>query len=306
MTGIVVKTTGSQYQVESGGKRYTCRIKGTFKLKGIDSTNPLAVGDLVHFDEPMPDGIALIHTIEERKNYIIRKSVKLSRQSQILACNLDAAALVVTPLLPRTSTGFIDRFLATAEAYHIPAFLVFNKVDLRKQADFNVLLEELLGIYQPLNYTCIQVSATTGFQLDQLRSLLKDKITLLAGHSGVGKSSLINTLDPALSLKIAAISQQHEKGVHTTTFAEMFPLSFGGYIVDTPGIGEFGTYAFNKEEIAHYFREMVPLLPGCKFNNCLHEHEVHCAVKAAVSEGKIHPSRYHNYLSILHNEDIFR
>lgn len=306
MKGIVVKNTGNSYLVESAGKRYACIIKGTFKIKGIDSTSPLAVGDKVQFDEPLGDNTGLIHTIEERKNYIIRKSVKLSKQSQILACNLDAAALVVTPILPKTSTGFIDRFLATAEAYHIPAYLILNKSDLFETGDFGALMNEIIAIYKPLKYDCIVVSATKKVNLEVLKEKLKNKTTLFAGHSGVGKTSLINSIDPSFSLKTQTLSPQHLKGVHTTTFAEMFSLDFGGYLVDSPGIGEFGTYDFVPEEISHYFVEMRPLIQYCKFNNCLHEHEAQCAVKLAVQEGKIHPSRYYNYLSILHNEDIFR
>ena len=305
MRGIVIKVTGNQYLVESDGIRIICHIKGTFKLKGIDSTSPLAVGDRVQFTKE-GDATGLIHTIDERKNYIIRKSVKLSKQSQILACNLDAAALVVTPALPRTSTGFIDRFIATAEAYHIPVFLIFNKADLFETGNHKKLMDALLDIYRPLQYDCLLVSALTGSGLDLLKEKLKDKVTLIAGHSGVGKTSLINAIEPGLGLKTGAISVQHQKGVHTTTSAEMFTLSFGGYLVDTPGIGEFGTVDFVKEEIAHYFVEMLPLIHKCKFNNCQHEFESSCAVKEAVESGKIHPSRYYNYLSMLHNEDIFR
>ena len=305
MKGIVIKTTGSQYLVDSDDHRYSCRIKGTFKIKGIDSTSPLAAGDIVQF-ELGSDGTGLIHTIEERKNYIIRKSVKLSKQSQILACNLDAAALVVTPAFPRTSTGFIDRFLATAEAYHIPAYLIFNKADLFTTGAVKAVLDEMIRIYAPLGYDCVLVSALDQSGITGLKEKIKGKVTLLAGHSGVGKTSLINSIEPGLKLKTSAISVQHKKGVHTTTFAEMFRLQDGGYLVDTPGIGEFGTVDFVKEEISHYFNEMLPLIHFCKFNNCLHEHEAQCAVKAAVEAGNIHPSRYYNYLSILHNEDIFR
>lgn len=306
MKGLVIKTTGNQYYVVCEGKNFICRIKGTFKIKGIDSTNPLAVGDWVQFDEPSGDDPGLIHTIEERKNYIIRKSVKLSKQSQILASNLDIAALVVTPLMPKTSTGFIDRFIATAEAYHIKPCLIFNKADLFKEGKGKVLLDEIMGIYVALNYPCFLVSAATGDGVNELKAFLKDKVTLIAGHSGVGKTTLLNTIEPELLLKTKAISVQHQKGVHTTTFAEMFKLSFGGYFIDSPGIREFGIFDFKEAEIAHYFKEMVPLISHCKFNNCLHEHELSCAVKNALDQGKIHPSRYYNYLSILHNEDIFR
>jgi ribosome biogenesis GTPase len=305
LKGIVIKTTGSQYFVESDNQKFICRIKGTFKIKDINTTNPLAVGDIVQFDMN-DDGTGLIHTIEDRKNYIIRKSVKLSRQSQILASNLDAAALVVTPAFPKTSTGFIDRFIATAEAYHIPAFLIFNKADLFEAGSNKAIMHEMIGIYEPLNYKCLITSVTQNQGIKELKNNLADKVTLIAGHSGVGKTSLLNVLDEELKLKTNAISQQHLKGVHTTTFAEMFKIEAGGYIIDTPGIGEFGTFDFVKEEISHYFREMLPLIHACKFNNCLHEFESSCAVKKAVEQGSIHPSRYYNYLSILRNEDIFR
>lgn len=305
MKGIIIKTTGSQYQVGFEDRLVNCRIKGTFKIMGIDTTNPLAAGDWVHFDLA-DDGTGLIYAIEERKNYIIRKSVKLSKQSQILACNLDAAALVVTPAYPKTSTGFIDRFLATAEAYHIYAYLIFNKSDLFKHEKDRGILDEMINIYQPLGYDCIEVSALTNNSLEKITEKLHDRVTLIAGHSGVGKTSLINAIEPGYNLKINPISVQHKKGVHTTTFAEMHKLKSGGYIIDSPGIREFGTFDFVKEEISHYFIEMLPLIHSCKFNNCLHEHEARCAVKAAVETGAIHPSRYYNYLSILHNEDIFR
>ncbi|MEO8146674.1 MAG: ribosome small subunit-dependent GTPase A [Bacteroidia bacterium] len=306
MTGTVTKSVGSTYTVmDASLKIYECRIKGTFRLKGIESTNPIAVGDKVDFDFDEKAGIAIITNIHERYNYIIRKSTNLSKQTQILAANIDNSFLVVTPLYPKTSTGFIDRCIATAEAYHINTILVFNKMDLFEN-DARRIVDEYLNIYQPLGYRCIEVSALQNKNIDALKTLMKDKVNLFSGHSGVGKTALINALQPLLTLRTGKISDAHDKGKHTTTFAEMFPLVFGGFIIDTPGIRELGTVDFVPQEISHYFVEMLALIHDCKFNNCLHVNEKQCAVKAAVEAGKIHPSRYYNYLSILNNEDIYK
>ncbi len=306
MHGTVTKSVGSTYTVmDSALKTYECRIKGTFRLKDIKSTNPVAVGDRVEFDYDENQKTGLITAIEERHNYIIRKSTNLSKQTHIIAANIDNAILIVTPLYPKTSTGFIDRYIATAEAYHIKTILVFNKMDLFEWSDRRIV-DEYIGIYQPLGYECIEVSAMKRKNLELLKSVMQDKVNLFSGHSGVGKTELINALQPHLGLKTGSISDAHEKGKHTTTFAEMFPLDFGGFIIDTPGIRELGTVEFVPQEVSHYFVEMRDLIHDCKFNNCLHVNEKNCAVKEALEQGKIHPMRYHNYLSILNNEDIFK
>lgn len=306
MQGIVIKSTGSWITVRTAeGKTINCKVRGTFRLKDIDATNPIAVGDHVDFEIPKGNNTGFITNIHVRKNYIIRKSVKLSKQVQIIATNIDLAFLIVTPELPKTSTGFIDRFLATAEAYRIEAILLFNKTDLF-QNELAGLQEEIMSIYEQIGYKCLKISATTGFNIDELKKLMKDKVSLFSGHSGVGKSTIIKAVEPTLEIRIGEISEYHLKGTHTTTFAEMFPLSFGGYIIDTPGIREFGMAEFNKEEISHYFPEMLERLNNCHFNNCLHMNEPNCAIKAAVEKGEIHPSRYYNYLGMVENQDIFR
>ena len=306
MKGTVIKSTGSWITVRTDeGKSVNCKIRGTFRLKDIDATNPIAVGDHVDFEIPKGNNTGFITKIHARKNYIIRKSVKLSKQVQIIATNIDLAFLIVTPELPKTSTGFIDRFLATAEAYRIEAVLLFNKTDLF-QNELAGMQEEIMSIYEQIGYTCLKISATTGLNIDKLKDLMKDKVSLFSGHSGVGKSTIIKALEPGLEIKIGEISEYHLKGTHTTTFAEMFPLSFGGYIIDTPGIREFGMAEFKKEEISHYFPEMLEILNDCQFNNCLHMNEPNCAVKDAVEKGVIHASRYYNYLGMVENQDIFR
>lgn len=274
------------------------------RLKDVDSTNPIAAGDEVEI-ALQEDGTAVINEIHPRTNYIIRKSVKLSKQTQILAANIDMAWLVVTPVLPRTSTGFIDRFIAAAESFRIPVSLIFNKSDLFVD-DLEDVQKEYISIYEPLGYKCIIVSAADGKNMVELKSLMENKVNLFAGHSGVGKSSLINRLEDSLQLKTGEISKQHLTGKHTTTFAEMHKLSNGGYIIDTPGIREFVNIDFSPTEISHYFVEMRERMNQCRFNNCLHENEKDCAIKEAVENGEIHPSRYYNYLSMLHNEDIYR
>ena len=303
--GRVLKSTGSWFEVElPHQKTISCRIRGQLRLKGISSTNPVAVGDIVHVQE-QTDGTGVITDINERTNYIIRKSINLSKQTHILAANIDYAWIVVTPVFPKTSTGFIDRFIAAAESYHIPVGIIFNKSDLFVN-HLSEIQREYLDIYESLGYKCIKVSSQTKEGIDELKSLLNGKVNLLTGHSGVGKSSLINSIIPDLNLKVGEISRQHLKGKHTTTFAEMHKVDDSTYIIDTPGIREFVNIDFVPSEISHYFIEMRALLNDCKFNNCLHENEQQCAVKAAYEAGKIHPDRYYNYLSILHNEDHFK
>jgi len=277
-------------------------------MKGVRTTNPIAVGDRVCFeiqnDETSESGQnGVIYEIETRKNYIIRKASNLSKESQIIAANVDQVFLVVTVNYPVTLPGFIDRYLISAEAYRVPAALVFNKLDLYNEKDYEKL-DELLQTYESIGYPCYQISAEKNFNIDPLREAMKGKISLLSGHSGVGKSTLLNALQPGLNLKTSEISDAHQQGKHTTTFAEMFPLSFGGYIIDSPGIKEFGLIEFEKEEVSHYFPEMLRLLPACKFSNCTHTHEPQCAVKEALEKGEIAPSRYQNYISIIENEDI--
>lgn len=305
MKGLVLKSTGSWYEVENEqGESVSCRVRGQLRLRGIDSTSPLAVGDTVEY-HLQTDGTGTINEIGERRNYIVRKSVNLSKQAHILAANIDRAWLVVTPVFPKTSAGFIDRFIAAAESFHIPVSLIFNKSDLFKN-DLEEVQKDYISIYEPLGYECFKVSATTGDGLPELREQLKGKVNLFSGHSGVGKSSLINALENNLNLKVGEISSQHLKGKHTTTFAEMHKLTEGGYLIDTPGIREFVNIDFKPAEISHYFVEMRERINDCKFNNCLHENEKQCAIKDAVERGEIHAMRYYNYLSMLRNEDIFK
>ncbi|MHA4894291.1 ribosome small subunit-dependent GTPase A [Pedobacter sp. PWIIR3] len=303
MQGLVIKSTGSWYNVHGeDGNNYDCRIKGKFRIQGIQTTNPIAVGDLVEFElEPNSDK-GIIGKLHERKNYIIRKSINLSKQAQIIAANMDQAFLVVTLASPRTSLGFIDRFLATSEAYGIPATLIFNKLDLFHQEGL-AILDEYKSIYEQINYPCYSVSALTGTNIPLISSLLKDKTTLFSGHSGVGKSSLINALLPGRSIKTGDVSEATDKGQHTTTFAEMHTLPFGGYLIDTPGIRELGIFDIKPEELGHYFREMRSLMNKCRFNNCRHVNEPGCAVIKAVENGDIELSRYESYLSIFHGNE---
>ncbi|SHG91686.1 ribosome small subunit-dependent GTPase A [Pedobacter caeni] len=303
MQGLVIKSTGSWYQVHAeNGIDYDCRIKGKFRIQGIQTTNPIAVGDQVDFElEPNSDN-GVINKLHDRKNYIIRKSINLSKQAQIIAANMDQAFLVVTLASPRTSLGFIDRFLATAEAYSIPAVLIFNKLDLFNE-DGLAILDDYKSIYENIGYPCYTVSALEGTNIPQIEGLLKDKTTLFSGHSGVGKSSLINVLLPGRSIKTGEISEASDKGQHTTTFAEMHTLPFGGYLIDTPGIRELGIFDIRPEELGHYFREMRALLNQCKFNNCRHVNEPGCAVIKAVENGEIEISRYESYLSIYNGNE---
>lgn len=303
MRGLVRKSTGSWYQVMGeDGKVYDCRIKGKFRTKGIKTTNPIAVGDWVGFDVEHDQESAVIHTLEPRRNYIIRKSVNLSKQTQIIGANLDQAILVVTLASPPTSLGFIDRFLVTAEAYDIPAILIFNKLDLFSDEGLEVL-QDYKAIYTALGYACYEVSARLGTNIDTLKSLLKDKVTLVSGHSGVGKSTLINSIVPDLDLRTGDISGWSDKGKHTTTFAEMIDLPFGGQLIDTPGIRELGIVDIEKQELSHFFPEMRLLMNKCRFNNCRHINEPGCVVMEAVENGEIESSRYDSYISMFNNDD---
>ena len=302
-TGIVIQSTGSWYVVRNPhGELISCRIKGKFKIAGIKSTNPIAVGDNVSFVRMKDEDTAVIDTIQPRHNYIIRKSINLSKQTHIIAANIDHAFLVITISQPRTSLGFIDRFLLTTEAYHIPVVLVFNKTDLNTPEE-QAIQEQWIEKYKQIAFQSIQTSAATGQGLEALKTLMKDGINMFSGHSGVGKSALINILQPGLKIKTAEISSFNLKGRHTTTYAQMHPLDFGGYIIDTPGIKEFGLVDFKKEDVSDYFPEMRALLNQCKYNNCLHINEPKCAVKQAVADGKIAESSYNNYLAIINDEN---
>ncbi len=300
--GIVMRSTGSWYQVRLGdGTIKECRIKGKFRMEDMRTTNPVAVGDQVKIEEAT-DGTGIIREIGKRRNHIIRKSVNLSRQTHIIAANIDRAYLIVTLAAPPTSTGFIDRFLVTAEAYHIPVTVVFNKTDIYNEKD-RAYLEELETIYTNIGYECMRISALNEEDVKHFRNKLTHRVNLLSGHSGVGKSTLINGVEPGLKLKTGNVSNYHGKGRHTTTFAEMFPLSHGGFIIDTPGIKGFGIVELAKDELARYFPEMYDRLPDCKFNNCAHIEEPKCAVKNAVKAGEISASRYKNYLAMYHTDE---
>ncbi len=302
MKGLVIKSTGSKYLVKSGEQIIDCLLKGKIRLEGRKTTNPIAVGDIVEIEMDKNNEYSIIK-IEARKNYIIRKSINLSKQSQILASNLDQAVIIATLVAPRTSLGFIDRFLVTAEAYHIPAKIIFNKCDLLDE-ESRIIQQNIIQIYSNIGYSCYEVSATENIGIRELEAVFKDKTTLITGHSGVGKSSFINTLQPGFNLKTGKISSAHLKGMHTTTFAELFSLDFGGYIIDTPGIKELGLVEMKKEELGHYFPEIRQFMSKCKFNNCLHINEPKCAVIQAVENGAISEERYQSYFGMLNGEEM--
>ena len=303
--GLVIKNTGSWYIVRTAdGTERNCKIKGNLRLKGFRCTNPVAVGDNVEI-EVKDDGTAFIRSILPRRNYIIRRASNLSREFQILAANLDMAVLVVTLVNPETSTVFIDRFLATAEAYNVPVTIVFNKIDLLTEPEDRELLEAVIYLYRSIGYTVVPMSVMTGEGLDLLRDELRGKTALFSGNSGVGKSSIINLLVPEARLKVGDISEVHHTGIHTTTFSEMLdiPGDDAGHIIDTPGVKGFGTIDFEKSEIAHYFPEIFKVSKECKYSNCTHTHEPGCAVREAVEQSRISQSRYNSYLSIMEDTD---
>lgn len=302
--GRVIKSTGSFYAVQNEQGIFNCRLKGNIRLKNYKFTNPVVVGDIVDFHKT-EDKEGIIESIHERKNYIVRKSVNLSKQAHILAANIDLAILMATLSEPKTYPEFIDRYLVTAEAYHIPAAIIFNKVDLHDES-MDEELDELFELYSALEYSCYKIAANDSNSLDGVKDLFRDKTTLISGYSGVGKSTLINQLDPHLDLKTEKISEQHKSGKHATTFAEMHQIKDLGYIIDTPGIKGLGVLSIQKEELSHYFLEMRSLLPNCKFNNCVHIDEPGCAIKKALDMGEIQPSRYKSYLGIYYEDEGYR
>ena len=305
MTGTVYKSTGSWYYVKSTeNKFYNCRIKGKFRMKGIKSTNPIAVGDIVDFDldETVDEVNGIITEIHDRKNYIVRKSVNLSKQTHIIASNIDICFLIVTINNPVTTTSFIDRFLVTAKAYGIEAVIIFNKIDTFDEATLDEQLY-LQHIYSEIGYQCLRVSATDNKGISELMELMKGKVSMFSGHSGVGKSTLVNAIEPTLNLKTKEISNTHAQGQHTTTFAEMFDLSNDIRIIDTPGIRGFGVVDMEKQEISDYFPEFIAIKHNCKFNNCLHKDEPKCAIKEALERDEITWSRYNSYLKILEGDE---
>lgn len=302
MRGLVIKNTGSWYLVKTDDGRYVeCKIKGNFRLKGIKSTNPVVVGDYVQIVDNN-DNAAFITEIEDRKNYIVRRASNLSKQSHILAANLDQCMLIVTVNYPETSTTFIDRFLASAEAYRVPVKLIFNKVDRYSQEEVNYM-DALINLYTNIGYECFKISAKENIGLDEINRELNGKVTLLSGNSGVGKSTLINAILPEESQKTREISVMHNKGMHTTTYSEMFPVDGEGYIIDTPGIKGFGSFDMDEEEMSHYFKEIFKFSVDCKYGNCTHRHEPGCAVIKAVEDNYISQSRYNSYLNMLEDKE---
>lgn len=301
MKGLIIKSTGSWYHVKTDdGEIHACKIKGKFRLKGIRTTNPVAVGDIVHLKMSEKTDYPVITKIEDRKNYIIRKSVNLSKEAHILATNIDQAILFVTLAYPTTSLSFIDRFLISAKAYHIPCTIIFNKIDLYDDEMLDDL-EAFKMMYESLGYTCISASATEKIGLSEIENSLKGKISMISGHSGVGKSTLINALDENLDITTSEISDVHLQGKHTTTFAEMHDLHFGASIIDTPGVRGFGLIYLTKEEVKGLFTEFIPYANDCKFNNCIHIKEPKCAVKQAVENGELFETRYENYLQFMND-----
>ncbi len=308
MQGIVIRNTGAHYVVAIYGqnnREINCKIKGNFRIKGIRTTNPVAVGDHVEVAPPGPDGTAYITKIDPRRNYIIRRASNLSKESHIIAANIDRAILVATLAHPCTSTTFIDRFLATATAYNVPATILINKIDLLTDEEDQELLDSFIYLYKSIGYNVLAVSAKTGEGMEELRNKLSGQLTLFSGNSGVGKSTLINLIIPGLDLRTAEISAVHDSGMHTTTFSELFKLpdENGGAIIDTPGVRGFGTIDFDKYEVAHYFPELFKISRDCRFGNCTHTHEPGCAVLDALEEGRIAQSRYASYISILEDAD---
>ena len=302
MKGLVIKNTGSWVTVRlDDGNTVNCKMRGVLRLKGLRCTNPVAVGDRVQVEDKGGDA-PVVGDIEPRRNYIIRRSSNLSKEFQIIAANLDQAVLVATLTNPETSTTFIDRFLATAEAYQVPAVLAFNKIDLLDTDEWRSRLDELRTLYESIGYPVITMSAATGEGADALRAQLAGKMSLLSGNSGVGKSSIINLLVPDAHVRVGDVSHTHHKGMHTTTFSELLDLPGGGAIIDTPGVKAFGTIDFERAEVAHYFPEIFRISDNCRFNNCTHTHEPGCAVLEAVEQGKIAPSRFTSYLSILEED----
>ena len=304
MRGLVYKSTGSWYSVKTlNNKQFDCRIKGKFRLDGIKSTNPIAVGDYVDFELETNSDVetGVIHNICERKNYVLRKSVNLSKQTHILASNIDVVFLIITISSPVTSTNFIDRFLLTSNAYSIKTILLFNKIDLLNKTEL-IILNKLTKIYSDIGYECHEISAKNQLNLDKVQFIMKDNVSMFGGHSGVGKSTLINSLQPNLNLRTKNISIQHSQGQHTTTNAELYDLDFGAKIIDTPGIRGFGIVDFEKSDIKNYFPEFYKLINQCKFNDCMHVNEPKCIIKKFVEEGQIASSRYENYLQILEDD----
>ncbi len=305
--GLVIRTTGSWYKVLTDSGAVDCRLRGNYRLRGNKQTNPVAVGDRVLF-ELQDDGTGVIHEVRDRRNYIVRRATKLSKQTHVIAANIDLLCIVATLGLPRTSTGFIDRLLVTAEAYHIPACIIFNKCDLLVDEELREMQDELSELYRSVGYPVLEVSALKGTNLDAVKEIIAGKTVLFSGHSGVGKSALLNALSPNLGLRVGELSDWSLKGKHTTTFAEIFPIKLSPftshlspftYLIDTPGIKEFGMVDFTPQELSHFFPEMRTVLHGCHFANCTHRHEPQCAVKAAVEEGRISEERYRNYLNII-------
>ena len=303
LLGLVLKSTGSWYEVLADGVRYQCRIRGKLRLRGVRSTNPVVVGDWVKFEADEQGGY-VISAIEPRHNYIIRRASNLSKESHIIAANIDQALLVVTLFSPETALEFVDRFLVTCEAYKVPVTILLAKIDLARQHPEAV--EEFYSIYQKAGYKIVEVSATEGEGIETVRELLRGKTTLLSGNSGVGKSTLVAAVEQGLDIKTGEISQSHHKGKHTTTFSTMYPLAEGGYIIDTPGIKGFGLIDIDDAELAHYFPEMMRYLPDCRFYNCSHTHEPGCAVVEAVKSGEIAYPRYESYLKIMDEDDKYR